>query len=880
MKKHTKARSGKLLTTSALTSVSLTLGAFVPGGALAADAPGTVEEVLVLGEFIPEVMRETPQVSSVVLPVDLARQGDSTAAAALVRVTGLSVVDGRFVYVRGLGERYSSALLNGSPLPSPEPLQRVVPLDLFPSNILAGVTVQKTYSANYPGEFGGGTIDLETVGVPDEAFLSMSVSGGGTVDTTLEPGLTYFGSRTDWTGFDDGTRDMPEAVIAAIESGRGRINSANFSDAEIQAIGRDFINAPLNLLQEMEKTPGDFGASLSAGDSFPVGSGDLGIVAVAAYDNSWETRRGVQEEGEVGLDGTITPETHYDFVSTQNDITLNGLLGFAYNWANYELQWTNLYVRRVTKEARSREGFSLNTGDDVREDYTEWFERELYDTQGVAYGVFGPLEVEVKGSWAKSRREAPYEKGIRYRLVDGVYQHSANAEFNYTNFSVVDDTVVSGGLDLIYTLPISDLREATISGGYAYMDNDRNAVRRDFRFRAENVSLPIEVQRQRVDFLFSDFNIGPQGLVLTEETDDFSAYDGALRTHGYYAQVDAEIVPLVRVAAGLRYEDSKLGVTLRSVIPNPNPDASPPPSLFEPPPPRENDYWLPTGAVTWNFYEDMQLRLAASKTIARPQFRELAPQPYVDPDSDRLFIGNPYLLDSELLNLDARYEWYLGANEFIALSGFFKKIDNPIEVIVNEVGGSTQRTFINAPTANLFGGELELRSYFDLPFEGEWLGALDLFTAANYTYTHSEVRVEEGDQTYPLTGGGEPEEASVYIQDGSRLQGQSEHILNVQLGVESLDGLQATFLLNYASDRISARGRQLHPDLIVEPGVTLDFTFRKSWMTMSGAEMEFGFEARNLLGTDYKEFQERGETVLNNAYDIGQSFSVSVTRRY
>ncbi|KAK0349684.1 hypothetical protein LTR94_032085, partial [Friedmanniomyces endolithicus] len=148
------------------------------------EQPADVGEIVVLGRYIPEPNRESSEVAAFLTAEDLERTGDSNAAAALTRVTGLSIVEGRFIYVRGLGERYSSALLNNSPLPSPEPLQRVVPLDLFPSSILEGVTVQKTYSANFPGEFGGGVIDLNTIDAPNEPFFNMSLSLGGNTETT------------------------------------------------------------------------------------------------------------------------------------------------------------------------------------------------------------------------------------------------------------------------------------------------------------------------------------------------------------------------------------------------------------------------------------------------------------------------------------------------------------------------------------------------------------------------------------------------------------------------------------------------------------------------------------------------------------------------
>ena len=392
----------------------------------------------------------------------------------------------------------------------------------------------------------------------------------------------------------------------------------------------------------------------------------------------------------------ITPVTHYDYEYTRNDIVVNGLAGFSWIQDNTEIQWTNLYVRSVTKGARSKAGHDELAGADLRTDYTDWFERELVNTQLTGTTTFGNWTLDGRAAYAVTSRNAPYEKGITYRLVNGEYLHNASQEQNYTRFSNVNDKLASAGVDGAYTFQLSQQREGTVSFGYAYSDNQRSSEAREFRFLATNAALPIEIQRERVDFLLSDLNIQPNRLVLRETTgaDGAAAYRGSLGVHGAYAHVDAEIIPFVRVAAGVRFETAKLGVNLVDLF-----GGTPPLS----PASQDNSYWLPAASVTWNFYEDMQLRFAVSKTIARPQFRELAPQPYYDPDTDRLYIGNPFLVDSELINFDARYEWYFGPNQFFALGGFYKNIDRPVELIINEVGATQQTTFINAPKAQLYG---------------------------------------------------------------------------------------------------------------------------------------------------------------------------------
>ncbi|KAK0339820.1 hypothetical protein LTR94_033031, partial [Friedmanniomyces endolithicus] len=152
-----------------------------------------------------------------------------------------------------------------------------------------------------------------------------------------------------------------------------------------------------------------------------------------------------------------------------------------------------------------------------------------------------------------------------------------------------------------------------------------------------------------------------------------NAYDGQLQVNAAYALVDAEIVPLVRTAFGVRFEDGKQSVTPRDLF-----GGTPTYQSTE----IEEQYWLPSFTGTWNFAEDQQLRFGASKTIGRPQFRELAPQAYTDPESNRIFIGNPYLVDTELLNLDARYEWYFARQQFITAGVFYKDMDKPVESVI------------------------------------------------------------------------------------------------------------------------------------------------------------------------------------------------------
>ncbi|QJB68652.1 TonB-dependent receptor domain-containing protein [Parasphingorhabdus halotolerans] len=837
-------------------------------------------EIIVRGKFIPNPIRATSEVVSVLGEAEIARAADGDIAGSLQRVTGLSVVGGRFVFVRGLGERYSLALLNGLPLPSPEPLRRVVPLDLFPTSVIASTVVQKSYSANFPGEFGGGVINLTTKSTPDEPFLEIKMSLSGDSETTGKLGYTYDGSDTDIIGYDNGIRDIPSGLAQAIARNIPISVGTEFSSLDLQNFGASLNNANTNLIQENRDIPANFSAEITGGTTFDVGDAFVGIVATAGFENSWRTRAGLQQtsQGIVNINGEpgLLPDQNFNFVTTENRIIVNGLLGLSAEIGEHKLRFTNLYIHDTSKEASIKAGIdAINVDEEtlLNQGRTSWFERQLFTSQFVGEFKFDAFSVDLRGAYANSKRDAPYQRSYSYAFDDQIANDFVNdltspGESARIQFSDLNDDVYGGGIDLGYETNIGI--PVNLNAGYAYYLNDRQAQRRDFRFVPAN-GLPNPIDQERIDFLLSDFNIFTHEIELREVAAQTSvpAYEAQLEIHAGYGQLDAELADGLRLNVGVRYEDAQQSVTpillqggaasLASGI--------------------SNDYWLPAGTLTWNFADDMQFRLAASKTVARPQFRELAPQQFLDLETDRTFIGNPLLSDSELINVEGRYEYYIGRGERITLAGFYKKIDNPIENVAFVQGGGTLFTgFSNAPTATLYGAEVELVKYFPLnDLGGSFFEDRRLLLAANYTYTKSDIKVGAGDQAInPVTL--QATDASNLFDDGDRLTGQSTHVANLQFGMEREDGplSQQTVLLTYNSPRVTARGPQDQPDLIERTGWRLDFVLREE-MNIAGQDFEMKFEARNVLGTGYRESQTLGSsTILNNAYEVGTRFSLSI----
>jgi outer membrane receptor protein involved in Fe transport len=828
------------------------------------------EEIVVLGVNIPEPMRETSEVATFLSAEDLARTGDDTAAAALTRLTGLSVVSNRFVYVRGLGDRYSSALLNGSPLPSPEPLRRQVPLDLFPSNILDGATVQKTFSPNYPGEFGGGIIDLNTLRMPRDPFFTIKFGTAYNAESTGQEGLTYYGEPSDWSTVSDGLRDIPGALADAI-SQNVRIDDTNFTDAELEQIGESLTNSPLTVIQSEEMDP-DFEGEVTAGTSFDLGRFNIGLVGVAGYDSTMRGRTSERAVVVAGADDSASVGRDITSRTGSWDIVANALGTASLGWDENEISLTGLLVRSSTKYAQISQGFNENfTGGDRYDESTAWYERQLASIQLRGEHTFGALGIDWRMAFAESTRDAPYERSITYVLPSGGGD-PAFAYANGTRFSELTDEVASGGVDVTYTLPLSAQRDAVFAAGVSRSQTDRQYESILLAFETSPAT-PVEVLLLRPDYLFSPDNIHPDRFEIREDAGLDRNYLGTLDIDAAYASVDIELMPLLRAAVGVRHEEASQVVDtyVRYTA------AGAPTTTLE------NSYWLPAATLTWNFADDLQMRFGYSQTIARPQFRELAFTPYLDPDTDREFIGNPYLTDSELRNYDARVEYYFDTNQFITFGLFYKQIDRPIEeVVVTQDGTTTQTRFINAPEATLYGAEIDYRVNFDLPFNVPFFGAPGAFFGANYTYTSSEVSAD-GTVISPNT----PETPNVrpateFVADGSPLQGTPEHIANLQFGIEN-DSTQLTVLLGYVSERVLMRGTPSGagvPTVFEDPGTNLDIVLRHDFQVM-GSNLTLGVAGRNLLDQAHEEYQETaiGRTEFNT-YDRGQSFSLSLTAKY
>lgn len=857
--------------------------------------------IIVTGRRSRDPERNSSQVLNVLTEADIARSGEGDIAGALSRVTGLSLVGNGRVFVRGLGDRYSLALLNGLPLPSPEPLSRVVPLDIFPTNVVASSIVQKTYSANYPGEFGGGVINLTTRAVPTENFLKVSIGSSGDSETTFENGLTYFGSDWDSFGFDNGNRDLP-SVITPLFSGSTAFRDIPAGDEE--RLAQQLLPINLVTLQKDNSLRPNFSGSITGGASFELGGETyLGIIATAGISNKLRNRSVLSEEGNAALDQLLSSSN--TFITDEN-VLVNGLLSFGLDIGPHTIRWTNLYIRDSLKTARLEEAQVLDQDPaiDQLNQRTAWFERQLFDTQLVGEFDFATVDVDVRAGYARTDREAPYNTQVNYlRLND------ANEPFGGTDFisdtaerleggnavlSQFDDLQEENyfaGIDLSYDV----LDILTITAGYSYNQTDRTSTSLLF---SPSVSGTNVLDPETGDVLFNSSrfiaatgfrqpgrlfagDVLALGDVGVNQISTFPRFDAGLDIHAGYGMLRWVPTDRVTLEAGVRYEDAEQVVALVPTNFDPVALGANAPSTN-----LKNDYFLPGGTITWEAIDDLQLRISASKTIARPQFRELIEQSYFDPESNRTFRGNTFLTDSELLNFEARAEYYLGGRNRISLAGFYKDLDNPIEPFNTVTPGALVVSFANAPAAELYGAELDMVYAYDLSgLGGNFFETKDLVLIANYTFTNSSLNVDPDTDpaTCPILSpiAGSPQTcAGAIFDDGAALVGQSDHIANFSIGIEDFEKLQQfTVLFNYASERPTLRGLGVQPDAVEDPGLTVDLVARAG--INLGIPMELSLEARNIFGRDNFEFQEfQGNRIDLNTFQVGTSFSIGLSAEF
>ena len=487
----------------------------------------------------------------------MSRAGDSDAASAIRRVTGMTLQSGKYPFIRGMGGRYVTSLLNGFNLPSPNPSRRVVPLDMFPTGILDAISVLKSSGAERLGEFGGGHILLKTKAIPDEAVAKVAISSS--INDGDNTALTYQGGSKDWLGLDDGTRELPKPLADATRGNQELTektitNPTGLTAEELQTIGQSFGNH-YNVQRESMPLSRTFSASL--GNSWnPWEDVKTGFTASALYGDDWETT----EQRRAEYQGVDTVDPDYTTVETQRLIKIgaSGSVGVDFS-KNHSLRSFFSLLRRTTDETEFRSGNRENWDGPFRQYFLKWQEREMLLQQFWGEHQFpflGGLQLDWRFGLADASLYQPDTREYRYGRNNDAWAFASQKGGNKRNYSELYDKNEELGLDLTQPLVTSENFSLNLKVGVSKIDRSRQGKTRRFGYDLKGGIGPKLLEKDLETILDND-NIQPQAFVLKEITQASDTYIGIQDLTGRYAMLDTTIANAVSVSLGLRREDSQ-----------------------------------------------------------------------------------------------------------------------------------------------------------------------------------------------------------------------------------------------------------------------------------------------------------------------------------
>ena len=762
---------------------------------------------------------------------DMRKNADSNAASAMQRVTGLTVVDNQYVFVRGLGERYSNTQLNGSTLPTTEPEKKVVPLDLFPSALIQSVQVQKTYMPDKQGDFTGGLVQIEPLSFPDRQVFDVSLSYGFNTETTFQDFQTYPGGSSDFLGYDDGTRALPSVIPTDQKVVRESIFTEGFTRPELQTFGRSFANVWEPRLS----------ASAVPNQSYSVvwGNSTEKLGAVVSFAYNYKNQNQTEEQNFYSVsDEEISLQNAYDFEVSGTDTTMGlvGNLSYKIDGSN-RIAFENFYTNNSSNETRVFQGFNQDINTEIVDSRLLWVEESIYSGKVSGEHFFSSLSnsrFDWRGSFSTAVRDEPDMRETLYEYNPAIDEFvlADESQSGFRMFNDLNDHVYELGADWsFYATQWSGL-PAMIKGGPYVQFRDRDFSSRRFRFvniapGRFDISQPPEV-------LFSEENIGPN-FELREETRATDTYTADQTITAGYGMIDLPFSERWRFVGGVRVERSEQNVSTFDLF-----AADPTPLVSN----LDDTDVLPGLNVVYALNNSQNLRFGYSRTVNRPEFRELAPFEFTDVVGGRATVGNPDLRRALISNYDVRWEWFPTSSEVIAASFFYKDFQDPIERTV-QATSQLRTSFANAEGATNVGLEIEARKQV----------TPNVFVSTNYTYVDSDIEIGRA-------------LGEVQTSTSRPLAGQSGNVFNVMAEFQlPRYGFSTRVLYNFFDDRIIDVGSLGLPDILEEGRGSLDVVAIKRF---GPAQLRFIFD--NLTNADYL-FTQGGE--VQRLYRLGPTFAVS-----
>jgi len=780
--------------------------------------------------------RNSIVVVSAISAEELSRSPDGDAGEAVRRVSGVTVQDGKYVFVRGLGERYTTTSLNGARVPSPEPERKVVPLDMFPSGLLQTITTAKTFTPDLAGDFSGAQVNIETRSFPTRREFSVSASTGFNTAATSKNIVFAPGTGSEWLAAASSERSLPEFV-----SQFGNFQTVAPNQAQMNQMVRSFRNA-WSAGQASGKPKSSLSASLGGTDGF-LGR-QVGYLVSGTYSYSEEARvsqRRAQAESDGTGVGTLEVD-RFEGSSGGRSVLWGGLLNLStLLGTSNRLLVNGTYNRTADDEARIEVGFDENLAQTFQIQRLRYVERSVFSAQVAGeHQLSRSNRLDWSATASSVSRVEPDRSEFVKQFDPGVTPtwFSSSNEGAVRTFSDLNETAFEGSAS--YTLTFGRAaRQHRFKFGAAGRATQRDASNSAYAISASLLTqADRELEPEQIfDGRFSAdtdqfFRVAPLG-----QGGSYSAEEGLVAG---YAMFEWAFTENLRAIGGARVEYSDVVVDAQGTVGQP---VTTNPSYTD---------VLPSLGLQWTASRTQTVRVSASQTLARPEYRELAPVQYREVLGGENVVGNPELVRTLIRNFDVRWEWYPSASEAVSVALFAKEFTNPVERIYQGTSGTAIVTFDNAAKARNYGVELDIRG--SLGFLAE---ALETTTAfANTTLMASEIELRNaGAQT-----------------DADRpMVGQSPYVVNAGLTYAIPDvSFSATALYNVAGRRISSAGVIPLPNAYEESRHTFDLSLR--FPLPAGLRGKADFE--NLLDSPY---EVRQGTVVREFYKTGRTFSFGVS---
>jgi hypothetical protein len=789
------------------------------------------------------------------------RAPDAAASDVLKRVTGVSIVNDKYVFVRGTSERYNNTTLNGVLLPSTDPDKKSFSFDLFPANLLESVIISKTFTPDQIATYSGGLVQINTKDFPDDLTMNLNLNSGFNDNTSTKSFSTYDASNKELLGFInlgiDNSRKLPSIIPDQ------QVKNSTFSRDEITSFSRSFTN---NWGQNTTKAPMNSGFQLSAGNSFNVGKVPVGFFAAYSYKSGFSNEQIERNDYNTDFSKLIS----YNGSNSEASVLWGGLLNLNVKLGNNgKIGLKSSYTLSSDDETEFYSGFVNGiSGSDAfdRKLYiTKFTERNLLSAQLFGdqnLSKLGNLLVEWKLSYSESSRKEPDMKTMIYQRdlnSQDIFTAAINPNFGNTYaggrfFSDLKD--INRSLGLNFELPVkfrlplinNEVSNSKIKFGALLNGTSRNFSARNFGV-GYYIGMPFDILAQPIETIFNPNNFDNSKLFYDELTNETDKYNATDNTYSGYAIMDIP-VNRFRFIIGARLESNEQKVNTLGIIGNPVNNSL-----------KNNDI-LPSINIVYRLGEFSNIRAAYTQTISRPELREIAPFSYVDFVSSTLVYGNSVDLHRTLVrNYDIRYEIFPKAGEIVSVSLFYKYIDAPIEEVFIPTSTNRIKSFQNAMNgANNYGVEFEIRK--NLGFISKLFN--DLSLNGNLTLVNSNINLE-GVTTTATT-------------KDRRMQGQSPYMVNLGLFYDNYKfGTSVNLVYNRFGNRISEVGVNGYENIQEAGRDLLDLSISKKVTN----RLELKFAIRDILNQDQKFIQEvSGKELTVKNYKSGTNYLLTFSYKY